>query len=76
MSLISLFSLKDTINHSAGNEFLVMTYAVEPVGDEIMNDGILLMPKCLQNVIPDSKNTFNSLAPNFLTLMTKLYREK
>lgn len=47
MRLISLFSLKDTINHSSGNEFLKMTYAMEPVGDEIVNDGITLMPKCL-----------------------------
>lgn len=47
MRLIGLFSLKDTIQRAAGNEFLSMTYAMEPVGDEIMNDGITRMPKCL-----------------------------
>lgn len=53
-----------------------MTHAVEPVGDEMMNDIITLMPKCLQSVLPNFKNTHSSTAPDFFSVTRKLYRGK
>lgn len=44
-----------------------MTYAVEPAGEEVVNDGITSLPKCLQGVVPTSRNALGSLAPNVLT---------
>lgn len=44
-----------------------MAYALEPAGEEMMNDGIALMPKCLQCAIPSLENTLCSPAPNILT---------
>lgn len=76
MRLISLFSLEDTINHSAGNEFCEMTYAMEPVGDEIVNDGITLMPKCLQSEVPDFKKHSQLPGPKFSHSSEKALQRK
>lgn len=44
-----------------------MTYALEPAGEEVVNDGITSLPKCLQCVVPTSRSALSSPAPNVLT---------